>query len=330
MSLIGIKLANGDFYPILTEESKQKKRIILTTATVNQTSVQIDFYRSPSASMQEAHYIGTIVLDGLKPKPSGEASLEMVAFYDLSDLSVCVRDMDDPSIEKQYLSVSIKSLNENSGKYEIDGIFDEGVDFSPESVKQPSVEENVKVKVKKAASREGKSVLGVILIIIAAVILISGAVWFFVLGGEKLFFSDGEDSQSQASVLSYTEPIVINSPPPQAQNANSEPAQEVARAAAETPVKEDPVSAPPPPEPAKKQSAEERKRPLSPVGSYKVPSPIPAEGVWYTVRWGDTLWAISEAFYRDPWSYRFLARYNGIKNPSRIISGSRIKIPPRR
>ncbi|MDR2521427.1 MAG: LysM peptidoglycan-binding domain-containing protein [Spirochaetaceae bacterium] len=51
--------------------------------------------------------------------------------------------------------------------------------------------------------------------------------------------------------------------------------------------------------------------------------------MWYTIRWGDTLWAISEAFYRNPWDYRFLARYNGIHNPSYIISGRQVKIPPR-
>jgi len=66
-----------------------------------------------------------------------------------------------------------------------------------------------------------------------------------------------------------------------------------------------------------------------PVASYKVPATIPREGVDYRIRWGDTLWDISNAFYRDPWLYRRIARYNNIRNPNQIISGRIIKIPPK-
>lgn len=47
----------------------------------------------------------------------------------------------------------------------------------------------------------------------------------------------------------------------------------------------------------------------------------------YKIKWGDTLWDISETYYKNPWKYKYLARYNGIKNPDKIISGTYIVIP---
>jgi len=51
------------------------------------------------------------------------------------------------------------------------------------------------------------------------------------------------------------------------------------------------------------------------------------KSVRYRVRWGDTLWDLSETFYKTPWKYKKIARYNGIKNPSKIIAGRVITIP---
>jgi nucleoid-associated protein YgaU len=87
------------------------------------------------------------------------------------------------------------------------------------------------------------------------------------------------------------------------------------------------IKAPVEPPPAKTQEA--RKRPPAPVASYKVPSTIPKEGVSYRIRWGDTLWDIAEAFYRNPRLYPRIARFNNIRNPNLIISGRTIRIPPK-
>ncbi|MDR1635817.1 MAG: LysM peptidoglycan-binding domain-containing protein [Treponema sp.] len=65
------------------------------------------------------------------------------------------------------------------------------------------------------------------------------------------------------------------------------------------------------------------------MASYKVPAVIPRNGAAYKIRWGDTLWDIAEAFYRNPWLYPRIARYNNIRNPDLIISGTTIRIPPK-
>ena len=47
----------------------------------------------------------------------------------------------------------------------------------------------------------------------------------------------------------------------------------------------------------------------------------------YKIKWGDTLWDIADTYYKNPWKYKFIAKYNGIKNPDHIISGTYIEIP---
>jgi nucleoid-associated protein YgaU len=68
---------------------------------------------------------------------------------------------------------------------------------------------------------------------------------------------------------------------------------------------------------------------VPPVVSFKVPATIPAAGVPYKIAWGDTLWDIAEAFYRNPWLYTRIARFNNIRNPDHIISGTTIRVPPK-
>ena len=49
--------------------------------------------------------------------------------------------------------------------------------------------------------------------------------------------------------------------------------------------------------------------------------------ITYKIKWGDTLWDIADTYYKNPWRYKYIARYNGIRNPDYIISGTIITIP---
>ncbi|MBO7638157.1 MAG: LysM peptidoglycan-binding domain-containing protein [Treponema sp.] len=53
---------------------------------------------------------------------------------------------------------------------------------------------------------------------------------------------------------------------------------------------------------------------------------VPAD-IRYQVVWGDTLWDISNAYYKNPWRYPRIAEYNSIKNPDFIRSGQILLIP---
>ena len=50
-------------------------------------------------------------------------------------------------------------------------------------------------------------------------------------------------------------------------------------------------------------------------------------GVWYWIRWGDTLWDISYSFYRTLWLYSKIAGANNITNPDLIYANTRLFIP---
>ena len=60
MKTIGIKLADGSFYPVLEDNTPSEKKLELTTAHNNQTKVMVDLYRSANCSMDDAEYIDTL------------------------------------------------------------------------------------------------------------------------------------------------------------------------------------------------------------------------------------------------------------------------------
>ena len=93
---------------------------------------------------------------------------------------------------------------------------------------------------------------------------------------------------------------------------------------------------PPPEEPAKpeentiviieKETVENRE--VVPEKAEPAPEAKP-QAVRYRIKWGDTLWDLSDTYYRNPWLYPIIARENKIKNPDVIIAGTYIMIPPR-
>ncbi len=51
------------------------------------------------------------------------------------------------------------------------------------------------------------------------------------------------------------------------------------------------------------------------------------KNIVYKIKWGDTLWDIADTYYKNPWRYKDIAKYNGIKDPDHIVSGTFIEIP---
>ena len=72
----------------------------------------------------------------------------------------------------------------------------------------------------------------------------------------------------------------------------------------------------------------EEKAPVTAVTAEAVPLPEvkKSEDVRYRIKWGDTLWDISNTYYRTPWLYKKIARDNKIKNPDLIYAGYHIII----
>ena len=309
---IGIKIANGAFYPILWEgDTSVKKRLVLTTVHDSQESVQIDLYQSITESMRDAQYIGTLMVENISPRSKGEPSIEMIISYGEDGTIIAdACDLDaGPNGERHTLNVSLKTIDSSSQK--------DFPDFDLENKRQ----------VPNGLYEEEKRKFPWLIVALSSifVVIVIVLLWFLFLGGDTRVFAGLTQKTEQTApvtpppVVEKIEPVAPPPPPP-------EPAPVVE---APKPVETVPViEAPSTPPPARPQTVQ-RKRPPAPVSSYKVPAVIPKNGVVYQIRWGDTLWDISEAFYRNPWLYPRIARHNNIRNPDFIIAGRNIRIPPR-
>ena len=76
MKTIGIKLADGSFYPVLEDNKPSEKRLELTTAHNNQTKVMVDLYRSATCSMDDAEYVDSLQIENLVARPNGETDIK--------------------------------------------------------------------------------------------------------------------------------------------------------------------------------------------------------------------------------------------------------------
>jgi len=346
-SSIGIKIANGEFYPIMEENELIKKRLILTTAHDNQTGVQIDLYRSENITMTDAQYIGSLVVDNIMPRPRREPSIEMIVSsnYDGEVVAEAI-DLDSgPDGEHYELTVSLKSLDE---AHEVDI-----PDFELDGSDEPPLG-----LYKNVDERQGPRIPILILFLFIGLVIILGlaAAWLFMFGGLETVSSIRDRLTAAQNIESVQQPeparqpqtavepaTVIQTPAvPPASVSQPEPAPSIQTPAVSPTPELQPETARVP-EPARQPVPviqaptvpptpvlqPERRRPSAPVASYKVPAVIPRGGVSYVIRYGDTLWDIAEAFYRDPWLYSRIARHNNIANPNHIISGRTIRVPPK-
>ena len=339
-SSIGIKIANGEFYPLIEENSFVKKKMILTTVHNNQPSVQVDLYRSSENVMEDAQYIGSLVVENIKPRPKGEPSIEMIISSNANgEIVADAVDLDaGPNGEHYMMTVSLKTLDETSRDMEIH-------DFDLDSGDDPPMRRvNETRKIKREKRRKPTWLFLLIGLIVILGLL---AAWLFFMGGLDTVqskwpvvkhsvqdtFKQIGSSSGRRSTKDVSPSVTVTPPvsPPVAEPAKPpEPVQQKMESAlfVPAPVIQAPViQAPATPPAVRPQTA--RVRPPAPVMSYNVPATIPREGVNYTIRWGDTLWDISAAFYRDPWLYPRIARHNNISNPNYIISGRTIRIPPK-
>jgi hypothetical protein len=120
MAKIGIKLADGKFYPILDEHGSTGKTLVLTTASDGQVSAQIDFYRNDEVAADEMWYIGSLVVDGLSQKYAGETSVDL-RVYPAGDGRILAEAYEiDGTGGTQKLEIDIQGLgtenSDNDGK----------------------------------------------------------------------------------------------------------------------------------------------------------------------------------------------------------------------
>ncbi|MDR0524866.1 MAG: LysM peptidoglycan-binding domain-containing protein [Spirochaetaceae bacterium] len=358
--MIGIKTANGEFYPILEENSAVEKRLVLTTVHNKQASVHIDLYKSNNQTISDEGYIGSLVVEPLRSKPQGDPSIELIISSNKAgEITAEAIDLDAAARgEPQFLHVSLKTDDAGTARPDFNLDPEEYENSPPLGLYDTT--DNVK-----------SSPWGKIALIGLALLAVGFGIWCLLFGGFKGKNSAPASQPEAAATMPLSPDQSASDQSASGQSASDQSGAEAASFGEESEIheglpepaipeelaEETPPAESLPPEltagraeatlpemppdseetpifeapelPAPVQPAVNRSLRNPPVASYKVPAVIPRGGFVYKIRWGDTLWDISEAFYRNPWLYPRIARFNKIRNPDLIIAGAAIRIPPK-
>lgn len=449
MKTIGIKLADGSFYPVLEDNTPSEKKLELTTAHNNQTKVMVDLYRSATCSMDDAEYVDSLQIENLVARPNGEADIKFTISLDEDNqLSAKIVDRETGNESNTTITLVSRTLEERlvtdeygindsnsnkagavaAGAVAAGGLLaaaaamrekvkdeteveeepvvenvDDGVPFGDETlVEEAAVEESVSNEeipadetiidetfadealaddtitednsglpdmdfdipddttetetpempddffntddldnteerqetmkdptfdsVSPAAGGlnfdglydeetergtpaengadevKKKTKVPVIICIICAIICIIATLLILFIIPSKYNLITKKHAKEAGTTVSIEEPA------PEAEPIlEPEPEPVVPEA------KEDEIII--------IEKAEEVVPAQPPVAEEK------PKNITYKIKWGDTLWDIADTYYKNPWKYKYIARYNGIKNPDYIISGTKIVIP---
>lgn len=449
MKTIGIKLADGSFYPVLEDNTPSEKKLELTTAHNNQTKVMVDLYRSATCSMDDAEYVDSLQIENLVARPNGEADIKFTISLDEDNqLSAKIVDSETGNESNTTITLVSRTLEERlvtdeygindsnsnkagavaAGAVAAGGLLaaaaamrekvkdeteveeepvvenvDDGVPFGDETlVEEAAVEESVSNEeipadetiIDEAFADEAladdtitednsglpdmdfdipddttetetpempddffntddldnteerqetmkdptfdsvspaagglnfdglydeetergtpaengadevkkKTKVPVIICIICAIICIIATLLILFIIPSKYNLITKKHAKEAGTTVTIEEPAPEAEPIPE-----PEPEPEVPEA------KEDEIII--------IEKAEEVVPAQPPVAEEK------PKNITYKIKWGDTLWDIADTYYKNPWKYKYIARYNGIKNPDYIISGTKIVIP---
>ncbi len=309
-STIGIKIADGSYYPVLEEGFTGRKKLVLTTVKDNQTKVQIDLYRGNGGTLDKAQYIGSLIIENINPAPKGQPDVELLLGLDTSG-ELSAEASDRSTGESQSFSISLTTLSAEE-TYEIPEFEMEGEPVKTVALEEPPLTGETypvgeKDRRKEKLEKSGRNMLLLILFVVLGIALVAAIVYFVYIN-------------------------VRGAPVPHAAGAKTEAVQPKAvkppQAAAQPQTAPQP-KAPDTPAPEAKEPVAQAKSQEGGVSAAAKPAAAlePKGGVNYRIKKGDTLWDISSTYYRNPWLYPKLAKANGIKNPDLIFAGTTIFIP---
>jgi len=111
--IIGIKIADGSYFPIMEEGSSKRKRLVLTTVNDNQESVQIDLYKGNGEELSDAVYVGSLLIENIAQAPKESSEIELKLGFD-NDGTLNAEAGDPGSGQYESLSISMETLGESS------------------------------------------------------------------------------------------------------------------------------------------------------------------------------------------------------------------------
>lgn len=319
---IGIRVADGTFYPVLPERSEKKRKVVLTTVKDNQDSVKIDLFRGQGNDMENPEYIGTLVIDHIEPAGSKEPNIELVMQLD-PEGNLEATASDDVTGERQSFSVSLQKEGPvedfSMPDFEIDNDFDtDEDDYTQIEGAHPSPTANQIIQeyqeLKQQSFRPPLAVF-ILLIALGLVIVTGGAflIYQFFRGNPVPPLATDKQDKTEALVSETpvkNENIMID----KAKNTEEQ-------AVSEKTIKEEKIS-------PKESISKNQESSSEQSGKVLDLSGIRIGGVFYRLRWGDTLWGLAYSFYNNPWLFNEILKANeGILDPDKIKAGDQIVIP---
>ena len=338
---IGIKLADGMFFPIMDDDASASETLELTTVRDNQRSVQINLFKKEDDT-SDPLYIGSLIVEDIHEKAAGEPTIELQLELD-EDKNLSAEAVDKDSGSHQALRVSLETfadqafddldfdlsseaadadINLSAANVDTDDSSETHQEFSAAAFYTDEDDE------KEPEPKRGMPVWLLILLILLG---IAALVLGILLLTKKNLAEEDRPMVVQPDVTT----VVPSKKPPMQESSTSNTAPSLP---ADKSVTEPPAPNPTvPPEPPAPQQPVQQEQPVKQEPPVQQTEPavkepaasIPAQkAIRYKLRWGDTLWDLSETYYRNPWLYTKIATHNKLKNPDLIISGTYIEIPP--
>lgn len=315
---IGIKLADNKFFSILQEGSPSSKVLDLTTVRDSQNSVQINLFRNTkdglddAIDIEDAEYIGTLMIEDIAEKTAGDPTIELTLKIDeANELSAEAVDLDSGS--RQLLTVSLETLDRETlydlPDFNLSPLNDLTLGDDPDHknvVVEGAIPGNAPKGLYQMDSDDEKKngiFLPAWLCILILAVGVLALVLALVVSARTLLVSRSARDETPVTMEAPVVPTI-------------EPAPAVSA---------EPIVVTPPPVadvPVEVVVAEPAAVPVQPEPS------VAAKSTRYKIKWGDTLWDISNAYYKTPWLYSKISKFNKIKNPNLIISGTYLEIPP--
>ena len=364
MNDIGIKLADGTFYPILSD-AVRFQNIELTTVRDNQETVQIDLFQKG----ETLEYIGSLIVEDIAQKKAGESTISLKLEVDENEnLKAEAADLDSGAGQTLKVSLAAVTPNDEGNDFNLNDFeLSPQKDFSEMSSENFISETTAEREAASFGAGEKKFpkwlaailiLLGIAVLVLAVLLLgrscsnkkpasgddvasikvpapettskvpepandtinVTGSSSEAKTGNEsgesaesdKTGSSEGNGSASDAAGAASNASNESDSSSTSATSGTTEASATGTTETAGTTEKTSNASAASATGDAKKTA----KLQTNPDGSVR-----------YLLKWGDTLWDLAETFYKNPWDYVLIAKYNKIKNPSYIIAGTYINIP---
>ena len=331
--VIGIKIANGTFFPILSVDDKVKKRVILTPVSAGQTDVKIDIFRGDGEGMFNPVYVASLILNNIQENEESGCEIELLVGIDDENI-LNAEALDQVSGEKQLLSISLDAVDETDFFEIPDDAEDNEIYFNAEIADEENFDELSAEDTGELTSADDLLSEDDIAEELtdednssfnndAEPANTDEASYLYDYGNSK---SDKKVSALKIAIVFLSIVFVIflilliytlvKKPVLAEEVIKEETKKEVVIETADKDIVEKKTL----PAAVIKKPAAEKKTPALPV------KPAEPKVIRYKIKKGDTLWDISSAYLRTPWLYKKIAEDNNIKNPDLIFAGSYLNI----